>query len=78
VNSLQEGFFVADHDGAVIEMNNAFIELLGYPNEGLPYRWPYPWLVDERLRVKISRWFAAAEALSTRRRFGIVTAASRG
>ena len=48
VNSLQEGFFVADHDGAVIEMNNAFIELLGYPNEGLPYRWPYPWLVDEK------------------------------
>jgi len=29
-------------------MNNAFIELLGYPNEGLPYRWPYPWLVDEK------------------------------
>jgi PAS domain S-box-containing protein len=47
VNSLQEGFFVADHEGAVIEMNNAFIELLGYPNEGLPYRWPHPWLVDK-------------------------------
>jgi PAS domain-containing protein len=24
VNSLQEGFFVADHDGAVVDMNNAF------------------------------------------------------
>ena len=48
VNSLQEGFFVADHEGAIIEMNNAFIELLGYPNEGLPYRWPHPWLVDEK------------------------------
>ncbi|MGA7050590.1 MAG: SpoIIE family protein phosphatase [Mycobacterium sp.] len=48
VNSLQEGFFVADHEGAVIEMNNAFIELLGYPNEGLPYRWPHPWLVDKK------------------------------
>jgi PAS domain S-box-containing protein len=48
VNSLQEGFFVADHEGAVIEMNNAFIEILGYPAEGLPYRWPHPWLVDKK------------------------------
>ncbi len=47
VNSLQEGFFVADHDGAVIEMNNAFIEIVGYPAEGLPYQWPHPWLVDK-------------------------------
>ena len=47
VNSLQEGFFVADHDGAVIEMNNAFVEILGYPAEGLPYHWPHPWLVDK-------------------------------
>ena len=46
VNSLQEGFFVADHEGSVIEMNSAFIEIIGYPNEGLPYRWPHPWLVD--------------------------------
>jgi PAS domain S-box-containing protein len=47
VNSLQEGFFVADHVGSVIEMNNALIEILGYPTEGLPYRWPHPWLVDK-------------------------------
>ncbi len=48
VNSLQEGFFVADHEGSVVEMNNAFIEILGYPNEGLPYRFPHPWLVDKK------------------------------
>jgi PAS domain S-box-containing protein len=48
VNSLQEGFFVADHEGSVIEMNNAFIEILGYPPEGMPYRWPHPWLVDKK------------------------------
>jgi PAS domain S-box-containing protein len=48
VNSLQEGFFVADHEGSVIEMNNALIEILGYPAEGLPYRWPHPWLVDQQ------------------------------
>ncbi len=48
VNSLQEGFFVADHEGAVIEMNDALIEILGFPAEGLPYRWPHPWLVDKK------------------------------
>ncbi|MCV7377873.1 stage II sporulation protein E [Mycobacterium alsense] len=48
VNSLQEGFFVADHEGSVIEVNNAFIDILGYPTSGLPYRWPHPWLVDKK------------------------------
>ncbi|OBI55472.1 SpoIIE family protein phosphatase [Mycobacterium sp. E796] len=48
VNSLQEGFFVADHEGSVVEVNNAFIEILGYPAEELPYRWPHPWLVDKK------------------------------
>ncbi|OBG24316.1 SpoIIE family protein phosphatase [Mycobacterium sp. 852002-51057_SCH5723018] len=48
VNSLQEGFFVADHEGSVIEVNDAFIEILGYPADGLPYRWPHPWLVDQK------------------------------
>ncbi|OBK31101.1 stage II sporulation protein E [Mycobacterium asiaticum] len=47
VNSLQEGFFVADGDGAVFEMNSAFAEILGYPPEGQPYRWPHPWLIDK-------------------------------
>jgi PAS domain S-box-containing protein len=48
VNSLQEGFFVADHEGAVVEMNKAFIDILGYPEDALPYRWPHPWLVDKK------------------------------
>lgn len=47
VNSLQEGFFVAAHDGSVIEVNDAFAEITGYGAEGLPYRWPHPWVVDE-------------------------------
>lgn len=56
VNSLQEGFFVADHEGSVVEMNNAFIEILGFPNEGLPYKWPHPWLVDTKTAAeKISQ-----------------------
>ena len=38
VNSLQEGFFVADHEGSVVEVNSAFIEILGYATADLPYR----------------------------------------
>jgi PAS domain S-box-containing protein len=48
VNSLQEGFFVSDRNGSIIELNDAFAKLTGHPAEGLPYRWPYPWLVDEK------------------------------
>jgi PAS domain S-box-containing protein len=48
VNSLQEGFFVSDRTGSVIELNDAFAKLTGYPAQGLPYRWPHPWLVDEK------------------------------
>lgn len=52
VNSLQEGFFVADHDGAVIEINNAFADILGYSAEDLPYKWPHPWLVDKSTAMR--------------------------
>lgn len=47
VNSLQEGFFVADHDATIVEINDAFAEITGYRAEGLPYRWPYPWITDD-------------------------------
>jgi PAS domain S-box-containing protein len=47
VNSLQEGFFVVDHEGTVVEVNEAFAAITGCGLEDLPYRWPYPWLVDE-------------------------------
>jgi PAS domain S-box-containing protein len=47
VNSLQEGFFVADGEGAVIEVNEAFGTITGYHQDGLPYAWPHPWVVDQ-------------------------------
>ncbi|MBW4701049.1 SpoIIE family protein phosphatase [Micromonospora sp. RL09-050-HVF-A] len=47
INSLQEGFFVLDADGALVEMNTAFADLFGYGPEGLPYRPRYPWWPDE-------------------------------
>lgn len=37
VDSLQEAFFVCDEDGAVIEFNTAFTDILGYDAAGLPY-----------------------------------------
>jgi PAS domain S-box-containing protein len=47
VNSLQEGFFIADDDGTVVEVNDAFGELLGYGPDGVPYRTPHPWWPEE-------------------------------
>jgi PAS domain S-box-containing protein len=56
VNSLQEGFFVADRTGTVVELNDAFTKITGYPAHGVPYRWPHPWLVDEKAaRLQQSR-----------------------
>ncbi|MCT7661139.1 SpoIIE family protein phosphatase [Mycobacterium deserti] len=43
VESLQEAFFVTDERGAVIEVNDAFVDILGYGPEGLPYEAVQPW-----------------------------------
>lgn len=52
VNSLQEGFFVADHTGAIVEINEAFVDITGYGPDGLPYRAPYPWVTDETATIQ--------------------------
>ncbi|MFE6488899.1 SpoIIE family protein phosphatase, partial [Streptomyces sp. NPDC057757] len=46
VDSLQEAFFVCDEDGAVVEINTAFADILGYGPEGLPYQPIHPWWPD--------------------------------
>ncbi|WP_229898103.1 SpoIIE family protein phosphatase [Streptomyces finlayi] len=46
VDSLQEAFFVCDEDGAVIEINAAFADILGYGPQGLPYAPTHPWWPD--------------------------------
>ncbi|BBY78440.1 histidine kinase [Mycolicibacterium parafortuitum] len=43
LDSLQEAFFVCDEDGAVVEINQAFTDILGYAATGLPYRVLHPW-----------------------------------
>jgi PAS domain S-box-containing protein len=46
IDSLQEAFFVCDEDGAVIETNSAFTDILGFGPEGLPYPPVHPWWPD--------------------------------
>ncbi|BDB41029.1 hypothetical protein IWGMT90018_14750 [Mycobacterium kiyosense] len=46
VDSLQEGFFICDEHGAIIEVNTAFTEILGYGPEGIPYEPVHPWWPD--------------------------------
>ncbi|MBO0848117.1 MAG: response regulator, partial [Pseudonocardia sp.] len=47
VESLQEGFFIADAQASILEVNSAFLELTGFGPDGLPYRWPHPWLPED-------------------------------
>ena len=46
IDSLQEGFFITDDEGAILEANQAFLALVGYDPSGLPFRWPHPWVPD--------------------------------
>ena len=50
VNSLQEGFFVADRTGAVVEINDAFADITGFGADRVPYTWPHPWMADDDRR----------------------------
>ncbi|MEV4417929.1 SpoIIE family protein phosphatase [Catellatospora sp. NPDC049609] len=60
INSLQEAFFVCDEDGAVVEINTAFADILGYGPEGLPYRPKHPWWPDADAEAAAHREVAAA------------------
>ena len=44
VDSLQDGFFVADSRSTVVEINAAFASITGYDADGVPFDWPYPWV----------------------------------
>lgn len=46
IDSLQEGFFLTDEEGTILEANQAFLDLVGYGPDGLPFRWPHPWVPD--------------------------------
>ncbi|MDO3639015.1 SpoIIE family protein phosphatase [Mycolicibacterium arseniciresistens] len=46
IDSLQEAFFVCDENGAFVEVNSAFADILGYGPDGLPYEPVQPWWPD--------------------------------
>jgi PAS domain S-box-containing protein len=62
VDSLQEAFFVCDEHGAVIEINTAFAEILGYGPEQLPYEPIHPWWPDADTDPESHRQVEAAFA----------------
>jgi PAS domain S-box-containing protein len=65
IDSLQEAFFVCDEDGAVIEMNSTFADVLGYGPEGLPYAPLHPWWPDAETDPEAHQQVAAALAQLT-------------
>jgi PAS domain S-box-containing protein len=68
VDSLQEGFFVTDEEGTILEANQAFLTLVGYSPDGLPYRWPHPWMPDPG--TDPDGWAAMAQAFTDYKRDG--------
>ncbi|WP_299535878.1 SpoIIE family protein phosphatase [uncultured Streptomyces sp.] len=63
VDSLQEAFFVCDEDGAVIEINTAFTDILGYGPENLPYAPIHPWWPDAATDLDAHQQVAEAFSL---------------
>ncbi|KDN24232.1 SpoIIE family protein phosphatase [Amycolatopsis rifamycinica] len=62
IESLQEGFFVCDAEGRVVEINAAFTELLGFGPGDLPYDPPFPWWPDAGTDPAAHRQVAEASA----------------
>ncbi|WP_370965167.1 SpoIIE family protein phosphatase [Amycolatopsis sp. cg9] len=62
IESLQEGFFVSDAEGRIVEINAAFTEVLGAGPDGLPYSEPFPWWPDREADPVAHRQVADAFA----------------
>ena len=48
IRSIRDGLVIFDSDGLVLELNQAFTDLLGYRLEDGPFRPPYPWWPTEQ------------------------------
>jgi PAS domain S-box-containing protein len=68
IDSLQEGFFLTDSEGTILEANQAFLTLVGYAPDGLPFRWPHPWVPDPA--ADPDGWAAMAQAFDDYQRNG--------
>ncbi len=64
VDSLQEGLFVSDAGGTVVEVNSTFGDITGFGPDGAPYEPPYPWLADDPYLRQLFE-SAATEALQS-------------
>ncbi|TGD86527.1 response regulator [Mycolicibacterium sp. CH28] len=62
VDSLQEAFFVCDDIGTVIEVNNAFTDIVGYGPDDLPYQPTHPWWPDPETEPEAHRQIVDAFA----------------
>ncbi|MFH9011010.1 SpoIIE family protein phosphatase [Streptomyces sp. NPDC017943] len=62
IDSLQEAFFVCDESGAVVEINSAFTDILGFGAEDLPYAPLHPWWPDPGTDPEAHRRVGAAFA----------------
>jgi PAS domain S-box-containing protein len=68
IDSLQEGFFLTDSEGTILEANQAFLTVVGYGPDGLPFRWPHPWVPDPG--TDPDGWAATAQAFDAYKRHG--------
>ncbi|MDT7596697.1 MAG: hypothetical protein QOJ06_2243 [Pseudonocardiales bacterium] len=46
ISAMQDGMSVADADGTIVEVNDAFADIVGYGAKDLPCTPPYPWWPD--------------------------------
>ena len=46
LGALQDGLFVVDGAGQVVQINEGFADIFGYGRDGLPYAVPHPWWPD--------------------------------
>ncbi|MCY1145514.1 SpoIIE family protein phosphatase [Actinoplanes sp. Pm04-4] len=73
IDSLQEAFFVCDEDGAVIEINSTFTDVLGFGPEGLPYEPVHPWWPERDADPEAYEQVAQALAMLVGRTRGAYT-----
>ncbi|MFE3543260.1 SpoIIE family protein phosphatase [Nocardia sp. NPDC059177] len=81
VESLQDGFFVADADGTIVEVNSAFGVLTGYGAGEVPFRLPHPWVLPDRagypqIGTEASRFVMPVRHRDGRERWLAVSASS--
>ncbi|MFI1236259.1 SpoIIE family protein phosphatase [Nocardia salmonicida] len=81
VESLQDGFFVADDDGTIVEVNSAFGVLTGYGAAEVPFRLPHPWALTDRagypqIGTEASRFVMPVRHRDGRERWLAVSASS--